>query len=98
MPFGQGAPTFPHRLLQVACGYEAGVCQLASVTPKRINQSVGLPTRTDLRIQCQDGCQLRDNRDVVDLVKARLVSAKGFGDLLQLLTHHPESLDQRRYV
>jgi len=53
MPFGLGAPTFPHSLLQVACGYEAGVSQLASVTPKRINQSVGLPTRTDLRV-CPD--------------------------------------------
>src|ERR1700687_5578982 len=98
MPFSLGTPAFPHRLLQVACGYETGVSQFGGVTSERCYLFIRLLARTDLGVQCEDHCQLRDNRDVVDLAKTRLVSAKDFGDLLQLLTHRREGLGQRGNV
>ena len=72
--------------------------QLGGITSERCYQFIRLLARTDLRIQCKDHCQLRDNHDLVDLVKARLVSAKDFGDLLQLPTHRRNGLGQRGNV
>jgi len=44
------------------------------------------------------GSAAKRGLDVVDLVKTRLMSAKNFGDLLQLFTHRREGLGQRGNV
>lgn len=62
--------------------YEAGMSQLGGITSERCYQFIRLLARTDLGVQCEDHCQMRDNRDVVDLVKARLVSAKSLSGIM----------------